>query len=63
VVRSLARYPNQAPSERIDAVVEGEGERIGLPCTANAVLTDLVKRVERNELSPDPRYITQLRLN
>jgi len=27
------------------------------------VLTDLVKRVERKELSPDPRHITELRLN
>jgi 2-dehydropantoate 2-reductase len=36
---------------------------VGLSCSANAVLTDLVKRVERNELSPDPRHITELRLN
>jgi 2-dehydropantoate 2-reductase len=27
------------------------------------VLTDIVKRVERNELNPDPRHITELRLN
>jgi len=27
------------------------------------VLTDIVKRVERSELSPDPRHITELRLN
>ncbi|TAI65214.1 hypothetical protein [Bradyrhizobium sp. Leo170] len=40
-----------------------EGAKIGLSCAANAVLTDLVKRVERNELSPDPRHITELRLN
>ena len=40
-----------------------EGEKIGLSCGANAVLTDIVKRVERNELSPDPRHITELRLN
>jgi 2-dehydropantoate 2-reductase len=40
-----------------------EGEKVGLLCTANAVLTDIVKRVERNELSPDPRHITELRLN
>jgi 2-dehydropantoate 2-reductase len=40
-----------------------EGEKVGLSCTANAVLTDIVKRVERNELSPDPRHITELRLN
>ena len=40
-----------------------EGEKVGLPCSANAVLTDIVKRVERNELTPDPRHITELRLN
>jgi 2-dehydropantoate 2-reductase len=40
-----------------------EGEKVGLSCTANAVLTDIVKRVERNELKPDPRHITELRLN
>ena len=40
-----------------------EGEEGGLSCSANAVLTDIVKRVERNELTPDPRLITELRLN
>jgi 2-dehydropantoate 2-reductase len=35
-------------------VVRG-GQKVGLSCTTNAVLTDIVKRVERNELSPDPR--------
>ena len=40
-----------------------EGEEGGLSCGANAVLTDIVKRVERNELTPDPRHITELRLN
>src|SRR5262249_9181428 len=40
-----------------------EGEKVGLPCRANAVLTDLVKRVERGELKADPSNITELRLN
>jgi len=40
-----------------------EGERVGLPCRANGVLTDLVTRVERGELKADPRHITELRLN
>jgi hypothetical protein len=40
-----------------------EGGKVGLPFSANAVLTDLVKRVERDELKPDPRLITELRLN
>jgi len=40
-----------------------EGKKVGLSCSANAALTDIVKRVERNELSPDPRHISELRLN
>jgi 2-dehydropantoate 2-reductase len=43
-------------------VVE-EGERLGLACRANALLTDLVIRVERGELRPDPAHITTLMLN
>jgi 2-dehydropantoate 2-reductase len=27
------------------------------------VLTDIVKKVERGELKPDPKHITELRLN
>src|SRR5881227_921503 len=49
--------------EFLNGFVVREGEKVGLPCRANAVLTDLVKRVERRELSPDPRHITELRLN
>ena len=40
-----------------------EGAKIGIDCKANKVLTDIVTRVERNELKPDPRHITELRLN
>ena len=36
-------------------------KKVGLSCTTDAVLTEIVKRVERNELSPDPRRITELR--
>jgi len=49
--------------EFLNGLVVREGEKIGLPCRANAVLTELVMRVERNELAPDPRHITELRLN
>src|ERR1700710_1742661 len=49
--------------EFLNGFVVREGEKVGLACSANAVLTDLVKRVERDELKPDPRLITQLRLN
>jgi 2-dehydropantoate 2-reductase len=49
--------------EFLNGFVVREGEKLGLACKANAVLTDIVKRVERSELSPDPRHITELRLN
>ena len=49
--------------EFLNGFVVREGEKVGLSCSANAVLTDIVKRVERSELSPDPRHITELRLN
>lgn len=49
--------------EFLNGFVVREGEKVGMPCRANAILTDLVKRVERGELQPDPRHITELRLN
>jgi 2-dehydropantoate 2-reductase len=49
--------------EFLNGLVVREGEKIGLPCRANAVLTDLVKRVEKGELKADPRHITELRMN
>ena len=36
-------------------------QKVGLSYTTDAALTEIVKRVERNELSPDPRHITELR--
>ncbi len=49
--------------EYLNGFVVREGEKVGLACRANAVLTDIVKRVEKGELKPDPRHITELRLN
>jgi 2-dehydropantoate 2-reductase len=49
--------------EFINGLIAREGERIGVASRANAVLTDIVKRVERGELQADPRHITELRLN
>jgi 2-dehydropantoate 2-reductase len=49
--------------EFLNGFVVREGEAVGIACRANAVLTDLVKRVERGELKPDPKHITELRLN
>jgi 2-dehydropantoate 2-reductase len=47
----------------INGHVVREGEKVGIACRANAALTDIVKRVERGELKPDPKHITELRLN
>jgi 2-dehydropantoate 2-reductase len=47
----------------LNSLVVREGEKVGIARRANAVLTDLVTRVERGELKPDPRHITELRLN
>jgi 2-dehydropantoate 2-reductase len=49
--------------EFLNGLVVREGEKLGISCRANAVLTDLVKRVERGELTADPRHLTELRLN
>ena len=49
--------------EFLNGLIVREGEKVGLPCRANVALTDIVKRVERGELTPDPRHITELRLN
>jgi 2-dehydropantoate 2-reductase len=49
--------------EFLNGLIAREGEKVGLACRANAVLTDIVKRVERGELTPDARHITELRLN
>jgi 2-dehydropantoate 2-reductase len=49
--------------EYLNGFVVREGEKVGLSCRANAVLTDIVTRVEKGELKPDPKHITELRLN
>jgi 2-dehydropantoate 2-reductase len=49
--------------EHLNGFVVREGEKLGVVCRANAALTDIVTRVERGELAPDPRHITELRLN
>ena len=49
--------------EFLNGLVVREGEKLGLACRANAALTDIVKRVERGELAPDPKHIMELRLN
>jgi 2-dehydropantoate 2-reductase len=49
--------------EYINGYIVNEGAKVGLTCRANAVLTDIVKKVERGELQADPKHITELRLN
>jgi 2-dehydropantoate 2-reductase len=49
--------------EFLNGLIVREGEKVGLSCRANAVLTDLVKRVEKDEIRPDPKHISELRLN
>jgi 2-dehydropantoate 2-reductase len=49
--------------EFLNGMVAKKGEEIGIATPANVVLTDIVKRVERGDLKPDPRHITDLRLN
>src|SRR5664279_5623172 len=63
---SMGQDMQKAPRteiEYINGLVVREGEKLGLACRANAALTDIVKRVERKEIPPDPRHITELRLN
>jgi len=47
----------------LNGLVVREGAKLGITCRANAVLTELVTKVERGELKADPRHITELRLN
>ena len=49
--------------EFLNGFIVREGEKVGIAAKANAVLTDLVLRVERGELKADPKHITELRLN
>ena len=49
--------------EFLNGFVVRKAEEIGLAARANAALTDIVTRVERGELQPDPKHITELRLN
>ncbi|WP_420392092.1 ketopantoate reductase family protein [Acuticoccus sp.] len=49
--------------EFLNGFVVRKGEVLGIPAPANAALISVVKRVERRELAPDPRHITELRLN
>ena len=47
----------------INGFVVRKGDEVGVPAPTNAILTDIVRRVEIGELRPDPKHITDLRLN
>src|SRR3954467_13503694 len=47
----------------LNGFVARKGDEIGIPTPTNAILTDVVLRVEKGELKPDPKNITDLRLN
>jgi len=49
--------------EYLNGYIVREGGKFGMHCQANAALTDIVKRVEKGELRPDPKHILALRLN
>jgi 2-dehydropantoate 2-reductase len=47
----------------LNGFVVQKGKEVGIDAPTNAILTDIVLRVERGELKPDPKHITDLRLN
>jgi 2-dehydropantoate 2-reductase len=47
----------------LNGFVVRKGEEVGIPAPTNKILTDIVTRVERGELQPDPKHIVDLRLN
>jgi 2-dehydropantoate 2-reductase len=47
----------------LNGFVVGKGKESGIDTPANAALMDIVGKVERGLLPPDPRHITDLRLN
>jgi 2-dehydropantoate 2-reductase len=49
--------------EFLNGFIVERGQEVGIEALANAALTDIVKRVEKGELQPDPRHVLDLRLN
>ena len=46
--------------EYLNGLVAAKGEEVGVPAPTHAALTELVKRVERGDLAPDPANIEGL---
>lgn len=49
--------------EYLNGFVVEKAREVGIATPANAALTEIVKKVEKGELKPDPRHIKELRLN
>ena len=49
--------------EYLNGFIVNKAKDIGIATPANEALTDIVKRVERGEMPPDPKHIKDLRLN
>jgi 2-dehydropantoate 2-reductase len=49
--------------EFINGLITRKGDEVGIRTSANKTLTDIVKRVERGELDPDPRHLLEVRLD
>ena len=47
----------------LNGFIVRKGEEVGIPTPTNVILTDIVSRVEKGELKPDPKHIVDLRLN
>src|SRR5260221_2548838 len=47
----------------LNGFVVREGKKVGIEAPTNAVLTDIVTRVERGELKPDPKHTPDRRRN
>ncbi len=49
--------------EFLNGFICDKAKEVGIATPANAALTEIVKRVERGEIQPDPKHIKELRLN
>jgi 2-dehydropantoate 2-reductase len=49
--------------EFLNGFICDKAKDLGIATPANAALTEIVKRVERGDLQPDPKHIKELRLN
>lgn len=49
--------------EFLNGFIVEKAKTVGIATPANAALTEIVKRVEKGELKPDPKHLLELRLN